>query len=63
VVFTDGHENASRAWTREALFALVEEKKEGWTFVFRVANHRHLEWRQQDHLTAGDGPYPGLCTG
>ncbi len=63
VVFTDDHENASRAWACEALFALVEEKKEGWTFGFRVANHRHLEWRQQDHLAAGTHPYPGLCTG
>ena len=40
VVFTDGHENASQTWTRDALFALIEEKKEagGWTFVFMGAN-------------------------
>lgn len=39
VVFTDGNENASRAWTREALFTLIDEKKkEGWTFVFMGAN-------------------------
>jgi ADP-ribosylglycohydrolase len=39
VVFTDGHENASQQWTRERLFAVVEEKKAaGWTFVFMGAN-------------------------
>ena len=39
VVFTDGHENASHLWSRERLFAVVEEKKEaGWTFVFMGAN-------------------------
>jgi len=39
VVFTDGHENDSREWTKEALFKLITEKeKEGWTFVFLGAN-------------------------
>ena len=39
VVFTDGHENDSHLWTRERLFAVVEEKKAaGWTFVFMGAN-------------------------
>jgi len=48
VVFTDGYENASRSWTREALFELVEaKKKEGWTFVFMGAN--------QDAYATGDG--------
>jgi len=48
VVFTDGYENASRTWTREALFGLVEaKKKEGWTFVFMGAN--------QDSYATGDG--------
>jgi hypothetical protein len=48
VVFTDGYENASRTWTREALFELVEaKKKEGWTFVFMGAN--------QDSYATGDG--------
>ncbi|MBT4656576.1 MAG: hypothetical protein HOB61_05955, partial [Actinobacteria bacterium] len=33
------HENASHLWSRERLFAVVEEKKEaGWTFVFMGAN-------------------------
>ena len=39
VVFTDGLENASRTWTRERVFALIEQKKaQGWTFVFMGAN-------------------------
>ena len=39
VVFTDGHENDSREWTKEALFKLITEKeKEGWTFIFLGAN-------------------------
>ena len=38
-VFTDGLENASRRWTHQALFQLIEErKKAGWTFVFLGAN-------------------------
>jgi len=38
-VFTDGLENASRAWGRGKLFAVVEERKRaGWTFVFMGAN-------------------------
>ena len=39
VVFTDGLENASRTWTRDQVFALIEQKKaQGWTFVFMGAN-------------------------
>ena len=39
VVFTDGLENASRTWTRDQLFDLIEQKKmQGWTFVFMGAN-------------------------
>ena len=39
VVFTDGRENASRTWTRDRLFALIEEKKQqGWSFIFLGAN-------------------------
>ncbi|MED5293015.1 MAG: ADP-ribosylglycohydrolase family protein [Actinomycetota bacterium] len=39
VVFTDGLENASRNWTRDQVFALIEQKKaQGWTFVFMGAN-------------------------
>src|SRR4029453_5166045 len=39
VVFTDGMENASRQWNREALFDRITRLKEqGWTFVFLGAN-------------------------
>lgn len=39
VVFTDGEENASQRWTREALFGRVERlKAAGWSFVFLGAN-------------------------
>jgi len=39
VVFTDGQENASREWTRAALFERIEAlKKQGWSFVFLGAN-------------------------
>ena len=39
VVFTDGHENASRRWTRETLFRRISELQDkGWTFVFLGAN-------------------------
>ena len=39
VVFSDGFENASNEWTREALFQLITEKEnEGWTFIFNGAN-------------------------
>lgn len=39
VVYSDGHENASRSWSRERLFtAITERKRKGWTFVFLGAN-------------------------
>ena len=44
VVFTDGMENASNEWTREAVFKLVTEKEnEGWTFNFMGANQDSYE--------------------
>ena len=48
VVFSDGLENASNEWTREALFQLITEKEnEGWTFIFNGAN--------QDSYGTGSG--------
>ena len=48
VVFTDGEENASRRWTREALFGRIERlKAAGWAFVFLGAN--------QDSYAEGGG--------
>ena len=39
VVFTDGHENASRRHSREQVGRLIEERRRaGWTFVFLGAN-------------------------
>jgi Mg-chelatase subunit ChlD len=39
VILTDGLENASTTWTREATFARVAKMREdGWTFVFLGAN-------------------------
>jgi Mg-chelatase subunit ChlD len=39
VVFSDGLENASRRWTRSALFEAIEVRKAtGWTFVYLGAN-------------------------
>ena len=39
VIMTDGLENASHEYTREAIFTLVKEKEgEGWTFAYLGAN-------------------------
>lgn len=39
VIQTDGQENASKEYTRDAIFALIAEKKKtGWTFVFLGAD-------------------------
>jgi uncharacterized protein YegL len=39
VVFTDGQENSSATWSREAVFERIEAlKQQGWTFVFMGAN-------------------------
>lgn len=39
VVFTDGQENASRRWTRDALFGrMARLRAVGWSFVFLGAN-------------------------
>ena len=46
VVMTDGHENASRRFTQQAVFKLVADRREqGWTFAFLGAN--------QDSYAAG----------
>lgn len=40
VIVTDGYENASREWTKEALLKAVSEQQDkwGWEFVFLGAN-------------------------
>ncbi len=46
VILTDGEENASREFTRENIFKLIEEKRKGdWEFIFLAAN--------QDAMQAG----------
>lgn len=40
VTFTDGEENSSTHFTRETVFALVEQREAlGWSFVYLGANH------------------------
>jgi uncharacterized protein YegL len=54
VVFTDGEENASRSWQREALFERIAGlKARGWAFVFLGAN-------QDSYAEAGE---LGFATG
>ena len=44
VIFTDGGENASRKFTRKAIFDLIAERKaQGWVFVFLGANQDAFE--------------------
>jgi len=48
VTFTDGHENCSANYSREAIFELVAKREaQGWTFVYLGAN--------QDSYAAGGG--------
>lgn len=38
-IFTDGQENSSRTYTREQIFAMIEEHQaKGWTFTYMGAN-------------------------
>ena len=44
VIITDGHENASRTYTREAVMKMIETKeKEGWSFLFLAANQDAIQ--------------------
>ena len=39
IIFTDGHENASREYTKAHIKDLIEQRtKDGWTFVYLGAN-------------------------
>jgi hypothetical protein len=40
VIITDGHENTSKTYTREAVFKMIETqtKDKGWKFLFLAAN-------------------------
>lgn len=44
VIVTDGGENASKEWTKDAVFARIEKLKEkGWEFIFLAANQDAIE--------------------
>jgi uncharacterized protein YegL len=39
-IFTDGEDTASRAFSREQIFVMIEERQaRGWTFAYLGANH------------------------
>lgn len=55
VIFTDGGENASHKFTREAIFNLIDERKaQGWVFVFLGANQDAFEAGGQVGFAAGN---------
>ena len=55
VIFTDGGENASRTFTREAIFNLIDERKaQGWVFVFLGANQDAFEAGGRVGFAAGN---------
>lgn len=44
VIVTDGHENASREWTKEQMLSRITKLKEkDWDFIFLAANQDALE--------------------
>jgi hypothetical protein len=49
VVLTDGHENASKEWTKESVQKLIsqQEQEYGWDFVFLGANMDAVDVGQQ----------------
>jgi len=54
VVFTDGLENASHTWTREAIFDRIARLRDaGWTFVFLGANQD--SYAEAGGIGIGDG--------
>ena len=47
VIMTDGEDNASTMYTREAVFSLITEcKQRGWTFIFMGANQDAIKTGQ-----------------
>lgn len=47
VIMTDGEDNASNMYTREAVFSLITEcKHRGWTFIFMGANQDAIKTGQ-----------------
>jgi Mg-chelatase subunit ChlD len=55
VILTDGHENASGAWTHQRLFRRIAKLRDrGWTFVFLGANQDSYEAGNQMAMPAGN---------
>jgi len=55
VIMTDGHENASREYTRKGIFELIKKKEEeGWTFVYLGSDHDSWEAGQRLGLSRGN---------
>ena len=55
VIFTDGGENASRKFTKDAIFSLIAERKaQGWVFVFLGANQDAFEEGGRVGFAAGN---------
>ncbi|KAL1525198.1 hypothetical protein AB1Y20_020068 [Prymnesium parvum] len=56
VIFSDGMENASRRHTRDTIFKMIEERRQGgdgWTFVFLGANQDSYATGQSLSIAAG----------
>lgn len=56
VIITDGHENASQEFTREAILKLLERRQEedGWLVIYLGANQDAWEVGQQFGAVAGN---------
>jgi hypothetical protein len=55
VIITDGHENASRDWTKERVLALIsqQQSKYSWEFVFLGANQDAIDTGASIGIAAG----------
>jgi Mg-chelatase subunit ChlD len=53
VIVTDGGENASKEWSRDEVFKLIEERKsEGWEFLFLASNQNAISVGQSYGIAA-----------
>lgn len=54
-ILTDGHENASRNYSREAIAAMIEERRaEGWQFVFLAADQAAFDAARHMNIAMDD---------
>jgi Mg-chelatase subunit ChlD len=65
VIMTDGLENASKEWTRDAIFKLITEKTaDGWTFAYLGANQDAFAVGQSIGIAKGSSMhYPSDARG